>query len=179
MKNTSIISMLVFTVIAGGCEQDTEEVYQVAEPVMISHSKDSAEVSREVPAEPEVSYATILSVDENHLAEVQDYLVSSLEEVIRSLEEQSSSSIYIDEYANEDSRMPALENLYAAYQSGFRFGVINGIKKPVVSMFFPEKYRSKIEGEQWLKGRRAGHDYGVFLLKQYLSDRYDYQFKTE
>jgi len=179
MKNASIITMLVFTVIAGGCEQDTDEVHQVAEPVVISHSKGSAEVSKKAPAEPEVSYATILSVDENHLTEVQDYLVSSLEGVIRSLEEQSNSSIYIDEYADEDSRMPAPENLYAAYQSGFRFVVINGIKKPVVSMFFPEKYRSKVEGEQWLKGRRAGHDYGVFLLKLYLSDRYDYRFKTE
>ena len=37
---------------------------------------------------------------------------------------------------------------------------------------------SKAEQQHWSRGQRAGHDYGVLLLQQFLQEKYDYPFNT-
>ena len=136
---------------------------------------ESVNDSDEVPA-TQISFS---SIDENHMREAQHTLTSRLEILLGDAAGLPDPGMPIEELAHDQSTMVATENRYIAYQRGFRAGLFRGINKPVVSLYFPDRLPSPAEQKHWSRGQRAGHDYGVFLLKQYLQEKFGYTFKTD
>ena len=131
--------------------------------------------SDEIPA----SQTSFSSIDENHMREAQHTLTSRLEILLGDAAGLPDPGMPIEESAHDQSTMVATEKRYIAYQRGFRAGLFRGINKPVLSVYFPDRLPSPAEQQHWSRGQRAGHDYGVFLLKQYLQEKFGYTFSTD
>lgn len=127
-----------------------------------------------IAAEP----ARFSSVDENHMQEAQHTLTSRLEVLIQDAQTLQTRGVYITEFMQNDQPIIPPEARYLAFQDGFRSGVIRGINKPVVSAYFPKTLPSKVEQQHWQQGQSAGHAYGVYLLKDYLGEKYGYDFES-
>jgi hypothetical protein len=181
--NKAIYPVLLLILSLLGCEQPVEESPRAAvasvtpQPTATRQDSSKASLGNQVFAE-QSSKNKLGSVNEDHLNEAQHTLTSRLEVLIQDAVDLQGQGVYITEYASGDRPMIPPEERFLAFQAGFRAGVIRGINKPIVSAYFPETLPSKIQQQHWQKGQEAGHAYGVYMLKDYLAEKYDYTFES-
>lgn len=174
--------MLIALLTLQGCERSAEELSAPATTTQLRQSVDTSSDgtstgNEDSVSEPHPAKDTLFMVNEDHLAEAQHTLVSRIQVLIQDAQTLQTKGVYITEYTRDDQPIIPAEERYLAFQDGFRAGVVRGINKPVVSAYFPRTLPSKAQQQHWQKGQSAGHAYGVYLLKDYLAERYGYEFE--